>query len=217
MSLRTEEDKLFEAWKVNRLGFVADGIVDEHLYLASTIRLLFVLKEVNDLTGGGWDLREFMRSGGRPPTWDNITRWVEGVRALPKNILWSDLQKIDTARRCKALESIGVVNVKKSPGTHTTNALLLKEVAEQDSEYFVRQINLYNPNLIICCGVANIFHDLMGRPTWLVTRRGVSYYEFRPGCFVVAYAHPEARCANNLLYYGLIDAIREIIFPNIDV
>ena len=42
------------------------------------------------------------------------------------------------------------------------------------------------------------------------TTRGVQYYEYEKGKFFIKYAHPEARVADNLLYYGLIDAVKEL-------
>ena len=211
MNLRDKEDELFATWKIDRPGFVADGIVDEEYYISSSPRLLFILKEVNDKNNGGWDLRDYIKGGGRPQTWDNVTRWVEGIRSLHEDIPWSNLGSINVARRSQALLSIGAVNVKKSPGVHVTDKKALKEIATKDKENFKKQISLYNPDLIICCGVFDLFRSLTdsekGQET---TSRGISYYEFNSKCHVVSYAHPEARCANNILYYGLIDAVREI-------
>ena len=49
-----EEDRLFEAWASRHGSFVRDGIVDADEYARSPVKLLFVLKEVNDPDGGGW-------------------------------------------------------------------------------------------------------------------------------------------------------------------
>ena len=213
MGIRDLEEKLFAQWRTNRPGFVADGVADETFYLSTTPRLLFILKEVNDPNGGDWDLRQFMREGGRKQTWDNITRWVEGIRKLRNDIPWSDLEDINEERRRTALLSIAAINLMKSPGGHTTDAGLLAATATQDKALINEQFGFYNPNLVICCGVSDIFHwlvDLGAEPQWRKTKRGVWFHEFKPKKFVVAFSHPEARCADNLLYYGLVDAIREI-------
>lgn len=49
MSLFTEEDKIFEAWKkvLENSHLVTDGIVDEKKWLESSPKILFVLKEAN--------------------------------------------------------------------------------------------------------------------------------------------------------------------------
>ena len=216
MKISEKEDLLFAEWREKRPDLVADGIADEQAYSASPIKLLFVLKEVNDPDGGGWDLREFICAGGRPQTWNNITRWTEGIQQLSKDSPWSDLESIDERRRKQALSSIAAINLKKTPGGHTTDIDGLAATATEDREFLNRQMGLYDPDIIICCGAAtsDILHSLIhfsDEPFWKMTRRGVWFHEFRPGKYVIRYEHPEARVADCLLYYGFIDAVREII------
>lgn len=214
MNIRTSEEELFAEWRPKRRGFVADGVIDESAYLQSSRKLLFVLKEVNDPDGGGWDLREFVKKGERARTWDNITRWVEGIRRLGEDIPWSELVEIDGERRRETLKSIAAVNLKKSPGGHTTDSAELAKISEEDRVFLARQFALYAPDVIVCCGTSDLFHSLVPiceQPQWKSTRRGVRFHAYRPEKFVVEYSHPEARCTPQLLYYGLIDAIREIL------
>jgi hypothetical protein len=218
VKIRALEDVLFAEWRRNRPGFVADGAVDETAYLASSPRLLFVLKEVNDPHGGDWDLREFLLDGGRAQTWNNVTRWIDGIRSLPDDIPWNAVAEITDGRRQRTLRSIVAMNLKKSPGGHTTDPAALSNAAAADAALINRQFALYEPDLVICCGAdtSNIFDglvDLGGEPRWKATRRGIRYREFQERRFVVSFAHPEARVGDCLLYYGLVDAIREIRFP----
>jgi len=104
MTITEKENSLFEEWRKKRLGLVADGVVDEDSFLNSGSKLMFILKEVNDPDGGDWDLRRFIREGGRPQTWDNITRWVEGIRKLPSEINWNELSEISQEQRGNALK-----------------------------------------------------------------------------------------------------------------
>lgn len=215
MRLSEREDALFSRWRPHRPRFVADGVADEDSYVLSPRRLLFVLKEVNDPEGGNWDLRQFLREGGRSYTWNNITRWVEGIRNLPSDLPWSEVEAVDHDRRLRTLRSIAAINLKKSPGFHTTDVGQLAIVASEDKTFLSEQVALYESDLVICCGVSDTFHwlvDLGAAPAWKRTSRGVSFHEYRPGRFVVSYVHPEARVADNLLYYGLIDAVREIAY-----
>ena len=93
MSIRDSEEELFAEWRAKRPGFVSDGVVHEDTYLQSSRKLLFVLKEVNSPGVGDWDLRDFLKRGDRPQTWDNVTRWVEGIRRLTEDIPWIDFVK----------------------------------------------------------------------------------------------------------------------------
>ena len=216
-NIRRCEDELFAEWREKRPGLVADGIVDEEAFLSSSPKLLFVLKEVNDPNGGGWDLRDFVKAGGRADTWDNVTRWVEGIRRIAEDISWNELFEVDQVRRQRALRSIAAVNLKKSPGSHTTDGAKLYKIADEDKVFLNRQFSLYEPDLTICCGTSEPFHLLVPmckHPQWKITRRGVTYHEHKPGRFVVDYSHPQARVASHILYYGLVDAIREILTGN---
>lgn len=220
LSMREQEDELFARWRLDRPGLITDGVVDEVAYLASSRRILFVLKEVNSAEAQAWDLRGFLYGGGHAASWDTITRWVEGIRALPADLTWPVVnQPKQTAdqrasRRIAALRSIAVINLKKTPGSHTTDVKRLYTEAWQDQVFIRRQVQLYRPDLIICCGVGDLFRDLAlfdNQPPKSQTSRGVSYYSLGSDRYVIDYLHPEARCASNLLYYGLIDALRELL------
>ncbi|MBI4619927.1 MAG: hypothetical protein HY739_07175 [Desulfobacterales bacterium] len=216
MTITEKENLLFDEWRKNREGFVSDGLVDEVSYLKSGLKLMFVLKEVNDPDGGDWDFRQFVREGGRSQTWDNITRWVKGVRSLPSEVKWNELSEITETQRRDILMSICAINLKKSPGGHTTDNQSLWDVSNKDKEFIRRQFALYEADVVIGCGsvTTDLLYSLIdfgADPGWMMTTRGVWYHEYLPKKFVISYAHPEARVADCLLYYGLIDALREIL------
>ena len=216
MKISDAENELFLEWKKVREEFVEDGVADEDAYLASPKKILFVMKEANSPGGGDWDLRETLRDGGREATFNNLTRWVEGILSLPDDKPWEKMEVIDEGRRKDALQKIAIVNLKKSPGGHTTNPLELDAVAREDRSFLERQFKIYDPDIIICCGTqpGDRFHELKpySDSTWVSTKRGVLYFEHKPKHFVILHAHPEARCADNFLYYSLIDAVQEILY-----
>jgi len=213
-TLRAREDRLFDEWRRQRPDLVADGVVDERTWLESQPRILFVLKEANNFSG---DLREFLREGDRPQTWDSVARWVKGMRRLPDTISWSELSDIE-GQRPAILRSIAVMNVKKSSGGHTSQGKELRHAARQDSELLQRQFSLYDADITICCGsdAWECFRQFVYPPTqgkWPTTSRGIPFTEIAPGRHVFAYVHPEARTWKELVCFGLLDAVREIRFP----
>lgn len=210
MSIQDQENELFSRWADRRPNLVKDGVINEAAYLSSAPKVMFLLKEVNDPNGGAWDLREFISAGARAATWDNITRWVIGIRRLDQELSWESLAQIDQSNRVSVLKSICAVNLKKTPGLHTADAQELARIATEDRELIKEQIALYEPDIIICCGTGREIDNLFGKGEWQTTTRGVGYREFGPKRFAVAYAHPEARVGAPLLYYSLVDAIREI-------
>ena len=216
MSIKEAEEALFSEWREIRDGFVSDGVMDEEAYLASRPKLLFLLKEVNDPAGGDWDLREVLREGGRAQTWNNVTRWIEGIRRLPQDTPWSQLSRVDKDRRTHVLRSIVVINIKKSPGGHTADVDLLRRITREDAEYLQRQFALYEPDVVISCGSATTatFLDAIGTSdvVWQRTTRGIRYHQIPKGGVFIDYSHPAARCAPQLLHYPLVDAVREMLF-----
>jgi hypothetical protein len=211
LGIHNAEELLFDEWEMHRNGFVRDGVVCESSYNQSSLKIAIILKEVNDLGGGGWDLRTFIASTSRRQTWDNVARWVHGIRNLTSVPNWDFYSTIPKDLRLEALKSICVMNLKKSPGTHTTDTSSLKEVASADREYIKKQYALYNPDLTICGGTGDLFKEVLAhKEKWLRTSRGIWWYEREPQKNVVAFAHPEARVQNSLLVYGLLDALSEI-------
>ena len=212
MSIKDEENSLFGEWKGNREGFVSDGVISEKDYLNSDIKICVVLKEVNDFGGGGWDLREFIADGARSQTWNNVVRWVNGIRNIERDIPWKEFADINEEDRKSSLKSICAMNLKKSPGTHTTDKASLNKVANEDRNFIEKQFALYNPDITICGGTGDLFKDVAGLNEfeWKRTNRGIWWYERAPRKYVIAYCHPEARVDNPLIVYGLIDAIRDI-------
>ena len=151
--LNAREDALVEEWK-RCLGhaaenFVPDGVVCGETYESTWPRVVFLLKEVNDSSGGNWELRQFLRSGGRWQTWNNVTRWTEGILALPKIRPWGNLETVDSNARIRALGKIAAVNVKKTPGGATANFDGMRGFARANRVFIRRQLELYRPNLVV--------------------------------------------------------------------
>lgn len=212
MSITEQEVKLFDEWSKDRDCFVSDGVVSETDYLKSQVKLCFVLKEVNDLHGGGWDLRKFIRDGARPQTWDNIARWVQCIRKGSKDIHWSNLEPVTQEHRANILRTICAMNLKKSPGTHTTVQAKFEAAVEADKSFIKKQYNLYQPDITICCGTGWDLHyalDLQEHSVFETTR-GIKWFVNSQNKPVIMFSHPAARVQDSLLIYGLTDAVREI-------
>lgn len=219
-TIKEQENRLFEEWSKVRNNISRDGIIEEESYLVSNPKLMFLLKEVN--SEEGFDLTEFLRVGARTQTWDNISRWIFGIRNIDREIPWYEIEAIKNKERRKdLLKSTSFINIKKSPGGHTTNNGDLWKIANEDKVFLQRQINIYLksvetcPKYVIACGTitGNYFSALVGLENasdWEYTTRGIPFYRFGNGSVFIRYAHPEARIPDNLLYYGLVDAIKEL-------
>ncbi|HWO58306.1 MAG TPA: hypothetical protein VNN55_12140 [bacterium] len=192
-------------------------MVDHQAYAGSSPRLLFLLKEANDREGGLRDLcQEVIARADRKQTWENVARWTLGLRNLSRDLQWSEIEDLSADVRRTALLSIAAMNLKKSPGGYTTDPDAFATAVRTHAVRIARQFHIYEPDVAICCGslVAwgiKIALDKSLLEQWSQTRRGIPYVEYAPGRFIVSYVHPEARVADSLKYYGLVDACRELL------
>lgn len=218
MNKESELDKLFGEWRKNDESFCRDGVADWKLYEQSRPRLLYLLKEVNDPRGGMSDLiTEVVRKGKYGPTFNNLTRWTRGIRNLPGDTPWvSQLIEISDDERRLQLASVGVMNIKKSPGGGSTPIGSIQEIARKDAGFLRRQLEIFEPDLTICCGTgtADAIEVVLGeerKPSWRHTSRGIRWFDLGRGGQVIDYFHPQAHIDARLLHYGIVDAVRELM------
>lgn len=212
-----KEEDLFSRWKGKRQKFIPDGIVDEVKYSTSHKKVLYILKEAN---GGkernsDWDLKKFLRKGGRKQTWDNIALWQYGINNLNQILNWNILKsKInDKNFRKTQLESIAAINIKKEPGGHTANNNLLWDYSWKDRDLLREQISIYKPEIIVCCGTGAMVkeHQLVERfENWETSFCGIEFFIIKNKSVIINYCHPGARIDDNYKFYPLIETLKEI-------
>lgn len=211
--LKEKENNLFEKWKRKRPTLILDGIVDYENYFNNDLKVLYILKEVNG--GESWDLREFLKNGGRGQTWNNITRWQFGIETATTNSrnCFEEIGYLDNEKRKKYLAKIAVVNLKKVSGSASSQMSEIFNYANKDKDFLTKQIELYSPNVIICCGTGEIVKRLgliKSFNKWETTSKQVQYFK-NDRLIIIDYFHPQARIGKEKLYNDLIEAYLEII------
>lgn len=211
MDIKAKEKEIFDKLKKIDRSIVEDGIVSEEEYLDSKYKILYIMKEANG--GADWSLKDFLCDGGRSQTWDNVARWTEGLLNINQEINWSYLEGNNENRRKYYLKKIGVINLKKTAGGYTSNYKEISKAALENRNLIKTQVDLYNPDIIICCGTAddfvkNYFDSKL--VNWNMTKRGIQFIKCN-NKIIVSFAHPEARIRDAYLYYSLIDGVREIL------
>lgn len=209
MTIKEQEDLLFEEMRADYPEIIDDGIVDEDAYLSAPKKILYLLKEANG--GKAWSLRKYLSEGGRAQTWDNIARWTEAIFRIEEELPWEYWVQNRELRRKEFLRKIGAVNVKKTSGGYISNMGEVYNAAIKNGEILSRQISLYKPDILICCGTGQIFVDAVysNEKTWSMTSRGVPYF-LDGEMVVIDFSHPAARVSPCYLLYSLTDAIKEI-------
>lgn len=218
VSLQNSEKRMLDEWrdKLKAERFIRDGMVNPEKYCASETRILVVLKEVNDKDGKEvWELTEFLNEPKTRKTWGPLSRWINGIQNLDTDYDWKDIKDFFDNGGKELLQSIAVVNVKKTPGGSSSDDKVLSEFALENSDNkdrLKKQIELYEPDIIICGGTAWIVKRILEcKDLWPETKHGIAYYKFNPGPVVIDYLHPEAHAREQILYYSLIEAVKEIL------
>ncbi len=77
--IQVKENTLFDRWKQERAEYASfdeDGAVDPEVWEKTTPKIVFILRDTNQLYG---DLRRFLREGGDGDIYNNIVRWTEAI------------------------------------------------------------------------------------------------------------------------------------------
>lgn len=145
----TSIDALLDAWKNafrDRIKlFIRDGIVSETDY--ANPHVLFVMREMN--TDKEDNLREDLYNRGSGwKTWNNAARWatalLTGDKHYPRNI-----------NRRDQMRKVAVINLKKEAGGARAKKQELEAAVSADGAYTLREIELCDPDIIICGGFGN--------------------------------------------------------------
>jgi hypothetical protein len=139
-----------------------DGIIDVYKYCEAPIKILWILKEVNDI--GAYNQRDAFQDN---VTLDNRKGWYATLDpviyisyAILHNFMtWKDLSYIiEKPEMTDILKYIAYININKEVGRSVSSESLLKKQYEKYKDVILSQINLANPDIIIC---GNTIHHLL--------------------------------------------------------
>lgn len=140
-------------WKEHReySAFIQDGIVDLETFCREDKKLLFILRDMNHSSGDYSLVDDLYDHGSGYKTWNNVARWIiallDGQQNYPRDI--------STKQRTTQLRRVAVMNIKKEGGCNRAYREQLANAIEQDREYILNQIYMYQPDMIICCGFSS--------------------------------------------------------------
>lgn len=169
--LQEKERNLFEDWKSRQdyESFVYDGAFDKDTWNNKQVKITFILKEVNgrnnikDLCDWLMDPEKSGKGGWK--TWNNVARWTKALLEGGEYPAY-----ISAEERRKWLAEASFLNLKKEGGRSRAEPQKIRKAAQNDAGFIQRQLSLYQPDLIICCGkrqVADILEKEVLRRTGL--------------------------------------------------
>ena len=190
-------------------GFVHDGIVDPKRWNKSKIKLLFLLKEAysNPARPEDFDLRVLLRDVWKGPKgilfW-YAAYWAYAVHNCDRTETLSLPETPEELNLASEyLLSSAIVNVKKSSGQTHSDMENIKQYAKLDGELLKKQINIINPEIVICGN------------TWVAVRylwpEVISNYDLtwqNTNILFVDFWHPANQFPKKLNYYALDNILR---------
>lgn len=194
---------LWEDWKrhyiesgINPGRLCKDGIVDHRCYRETTVKVLFVLKEVNDFPGG--DLAAFLRKGPKYQMWHTVARWADGIqRGFPA---YEQVDKFSTQQ--EALRRCAAINLKKTSGGASSDMAVINAYALHDRELLLRQILEIQADVIVACGTFNSLAWLLELEFLPDSPMSHAVYDSARTAWVIPWRHP-GRVDNRKAYREL--------------
>lgn len=191
-----EIDKDFESIIYDERTAIKDGIVDVDAYLLADLRIMWILKEVNSPDDEEWDMRDVLNnlksiSGtkikeGWGSTFNSIVYATYGIL---NNLYWEDIPNTDVAPEIiDVLKKIAFVNVKKVSGCSKAIHNSLVDFHNQFGYILKKQIESFNPDVIICANTMEII-DEFGNQYEFLKENGMDFYTSEKHILVDAF-HP---------------------------
>lgn len=207
---QTEISELFKDWKgkvdTNNTAFVTDGVMDPEKWFKQTERIMFVLKEAySEPYENDWDLAKYALKSDpfkKESTWRNISLWTKGMQCTVADYEPDDKELKSFGN--KYLHSIAAINIKKYNGRNTSDASDILQYAFQEKEFIKKEIEICDPNVIVCCGTANALNYVID----------FDYGRYNKQCFyhtilngheviVIDFYHPANRYPRIMNYHTL--------------
>ena len=201
--------------------FISDGPVFPEIWdgISGSKRIAFVLKEAYG-ENQNWSLTDWLRkTGPHSNIWYRVTEWVYGLmnttrdkiaRYSPENISFEKSED----KPNEWLSQIAVVNIKKSGGKSSSNDDEIRAYARADREEIIREIELLDPDIIVCGATAGALDSICGG--FISQEHCDNWYYYsdviggRERLFI-DYYHPANRYPSLLNYYGLVNIYQQAL------
>jgi hypothetical protein len=140
------------------------GIVDEKTYSSVYPKIVFILKEAHSKETGWCIPTGLQRNVGlglnnRPMELDYMATWRQAgiwAYAIIHNNFDSYRVLCEPKIVAQGLQYIGMTNLKKTGGKAQADPKEIKDFAERDKDLWQKELEIMNPDLIICGGTFGI-------------------------------------------------------------
>lgn len=195
---------------------IKDGVVDSNKYINSKYKIAWILKEVNsEEDGGGWNLREAIRNlkteKGIRKGWEKtFAPIVYATYGIVNSKFWEESpHHRDVPEMIDVLQQIVYLNIKKTAGVSVANHDELQSSYQTNKNIFLEQLELYNPDVIICGNTFKYIKDdlnLTDYQTIKYPNSNLCVYFNDDKIYLDAY-HPCARIKKQFYVDDIINAV----------
>lgn len=185
---------------------IADGIIDVEKYFYAKYKILWILKEPYDEfdergnpCGGGWSLPDIINEkktiyeyGRSQKTFKPMIYASWGI--LNNFCLWKDMTDVEEdTSMLEILKSIAYINVKKLPGYTESPYSVIKNAYLQHKDILNKQIEYYNPDIIIGGYTLPFFFEYLGFTQSDMKRNDSNHYIIKDNKIFISAYHPAQR------------------------
>lgn len=196
--------------KKNYTRFIRDGIVCEERWdKQNSPRVCFFLKEAYT-SEEGYDLTTALYNTTPWTMWKKVAIWTQAIHNAFDDTGYEYDEKVLRSKEKEVIDSISIVNVKKSNGEHESKYDDLKKYAEEDKEEIRRQLEIINPEIIVCGNNSSLLKVVLGdelndKDTW------DNMIAMWNDTLVIDYYHPAVHYPNRVNYYAIYSICRAAI------
>ena len=160
-TIETDEDyNSYKFEKISKTSFLPDGIIDSEKYFSASKKVLFIAKEANwggnntenEVNGTNSDfwLQSVVNNTGAYA--GKETNFSKGLAMLYNAYITNSFDSPDYSHN--GLKNVAFINLNKRGGYSFCSYPTLVGYAQKYGKYIAEQIDLINPDIIICCGIA---------------------------------------------------------------
>ncbi len=145
---------------------IEDGIANIGKYVGTWPKVLWILKEAYNEAeggeaGGDWSMARVLNEGKYGDDWRSLRPIACVTHAVLSGFLkYKELPSLSSDEKIrKSTQGIAYINVSKFPGKSGSTYAPLKAVYEQYSDLLLRQIALFEPNVLIFGNTIDLFRS----------------------------------------------------------
>lgn len=192
--------------------FISGGAMDEASYSESPIKMMMLMKEVNDPDSKyNWSLPSLFQSMFDNKCtfyrmWKNVSRWTLCSRNPDLCFV-----EISNEELVKGLGLFSTSNLKKTGGSGGSKYDDILTHARKYQEEWIEEVNVLDPHLVVCAGTFDVVCDVLGTYNSIqYLKSGAKYFLFQDRIFL-DFVHPAYRISDTVMYAYFKESMKCIL------